>query len=391
MQKGNNIIKSIQNFIRIPSYSGQEKEAAHFLKKLMQNLGYDDVYIDNWGNVIGIIEGKSTQTILLEGHLDTVEVDNEDDWKHAPFKAETVNNRIYGRGASDMKGALITMVYAGAAFANDKDLNKNIVVAGTVQEEIFEGVAQANIINEINPNLVIIGEASDLKLCIGQRGRAEIKVTTFGKNAHSSNPKKGINAVKKMNKFLTEIEKIPTKRDNDLGEGILEVVDIKSKPYPGHSVIPHQCSITLDRRLLPNETEKSVLKPLNNLIDKLKKEDTDFKAKVEIPKESAVTYTNKKFKADKFFPGWKFSVDNEFVKNTYDKLKNEIPETDLSYYSFCTNGSYSAGEQNIPTLGFGPSCEHLAHIADEYIEINQIEKAYQGYISIIETFLENNF
>lgn len=391
MQKDNNIIKSIQNLIQIPSYSGQENEAAQFLKKLMQELGYDDVFIDNWGNVIGIIQGNCSETILLEGHLDTVEVDNKDDWTYNPFQAEIDKNKIYGRGASDMKGALITMVYAGAAFVNDNELDKNIVVAGTVQEEIFEGVAQANIIKAISPNLVIIGEASDLKLCIGQRGRAEIKVTTYGKNAHSSNPKKGINAVKKMNKLLSQIEKIPIQSDNDLGEGILEVVDIKSKPYPGHSVIPHLCSITLDRRLLANETKKTVLKPLQELIDKIKNEDQEFNAKVEIVKESAVTYKNKKFKATKFFPGWKFSADNDFVKKTYDNLQNEVPGIDLSYYSFCTNGSYSAGEQNIPTLGFGPSCEHLAHIADEYIEIDQIEKAYQGYISIIETFLENNF
>lgn len=390
MKDNNNIISAIQKFIQIPSPSGQEEKAANYLKNLMIKLNYDDVYIDEWGNVIGIINGKSSETILLEGHMDTVNVDDQTKWKYPPYDARINKDRIYGRGSSDMKSSLITMVYAAASFSNNSILGKNIVVAGTVQEELFEGVAQANIVNQIKPDLVVIGEASNLNLCIGQRGRAELKITTFGENAHSSSPEKGVNAIKKMNKLLNKIGDIKIPEDSDLGKGILEIVDIKSAPYPGHSVIPNLCIATFDRRLLPEEDKEFVLKSINNIIKKLKNSDKNFKAKVEIANIKSKTYTGKNFQAEKFFPGWKFDKENSFIKSIYNNLKNKLSETKLDYYSFCTNGSYSAGIKDILTLGYGPSQEELAHIVDEYIEIKQIEKAYQGYINIIETFLDNN-
>ncbi len=389
MEKTNNIIKSIQKFIQISSYSGYEKKAAQYLKSLMERLNYDEVYYDECGNVIGIIEGKSDETILFDGHMDTVNVDNEKNWEKSPFAAVINNDRIYGRGTSDMKAALIAMVYAASVFINNSSLEKNIIVAGTVQEELFEGVSQAKIIEELAPDLVIIGEASNLNLCIGQRGRAEIKLTTMGKNAHSSSPEHGINAIKKMTKLLNKIQDLEIKYDKDLGEGILEVVDITSNPYPGHSVVPHKCTVTIDRRLLPCENETSVLKQLKDLIKKIKKKDNEFSACVEIAKAEDVTYTGKKFKSQKFFPGWKYNANEKFVKYILQNLKNNNLNTDIDYYSFCTNGSQSAGIKGIPTLGYGPSQEGLAHTVDEYIEINQIDKVYQGYISIIESFLND--
>lgn len=389
MEKSNNIIKSIQEFIQIPSYSGNEKKAAQYLMDLMQKLNYDEVYYDEWGNVIGVIEGKSEETILFDGHIDTVKVDNREDWENNPFEAVIKKDRIYGRGTSDMKAALIIMVYAASAFIKDSNLDKNIVVTGTVQEELYEGVSQAKVIEEIEPDLVIIGEASNLKLCIGQRGRAELKLTTLGKNAHSSNPELGINTIKKMTKLLNKIDLLEIEEDKDLGDGILEVVDIKSKPYPGHSVVPHECTVTIDRRLLPGENKKSVLRPIKNLIKEIKKVDNQFSAKAEIAVAEDITYQGKNFKTEKFFPAWKYNVDENFVQTILKGFKKYGLNTEIDYYSFCTNGSQSAGEKNIPTLGYGPSQEGMAHIVDEYIEINQIDKAYQGYISIIETFLNN--
>ncbi len=388
MEKSNNIIESIQEFIQIPSYSRNEKRAAQYLMDLMEKLNYDEVNYDEWGNVIGFIEGKSEETVLFDGHIDTVKVDNQKDWENNPFEAVIKKDRIYGRGTSDMKAALIIMVYAASTFIKNSSLEKNIVVTGTVQEELYEGVSQAKVIEEIEPDLVVIGEASNLNLCIGQRGRAELKLKTLGKNAHSSNPKLGVNAVTKMTKLLNKIDILEIVEDEDLGEGILEVVDIKSKPYPGHSVVPHECTVTIDRRLLPEENKKSVLKPINDLITEIKRKDNQFIAEVEIAVAEDVTHQGKIFKTEKFFPGWKYNVKDNYIQNILKGLNNNGLNTEIDYYSFCTNGSQSAGKKNIPTIGYGPSQEGLAHMVDEYIEINQIDKAYQGYISIIETFLK---
>src|SRR5699024_9988615 len=106
-----------------------------------------------------------------------------------------------GRGTTDMKGALAGMACAAANFLKDTkgDFSGDIYVAGVVHEECFEGVAARAISQRVNPDVVVIGEASQLNVKVGQRGRGEIKLEVFGKPAHSANPEKGVNAVYKIN------------------------------------------------------------------------------------------------------------------------------------------------------------------------------------------------
>ena len=243
-------------------------------------------------------------------------------------------------------------------------------------------MAQGRILDEITPDMVVIGEASQLTVKIGQRGRAEVVVETQGKSAHSSNPSAGINAVKKMTRLLLAIEEMSLNRDPYLGDAIIEVTDIKSSPFPGASVIPSLCRATLDRRTLPGETEETVLAPIQEIIDRLSAQDPDFTARVYLAQAEQMCYTGSPITAKRFFPAWRFEADTPFVRNTLAALEAAGISEGISYYSFCTDGSQSAGFRGIPTLGFGPSREDLAHVADEYIEIDQLEKARKGYAAI---------
>ncbi len=294
-------IEDCRQMIQCPSESGHEKAAADLAKTVMERLGYDRVWIDRVGNVLGLIKGKGPGTILLEGHLDTVGIGNRDDWRFDPHGAIIDNGRIYGRGTSDMKCALMAMIYGAADLIPRKDdLCGDIVVAGVVCEEEFEGVAQGVILDQIKPDLVIIGEASELAVKIGQRGRAEVVVVTHGKSAHSSNPSAGINAVKKMTRLLLEIEALTLPSDIFLGSAIIEVTDIHSEPYPGSSVIPSLCRASLDRRLLPGETEASILNPIREIIQRLKSKDPDFSAEVFLARPNRSATPVKPFKPNAF-------------------------------------------------------------------------------------------
>ncbi len=387
-----NLLDSCREIINIPSESGNEKKAASYLAKLMKKLGYDRVWIDRYGNAVGIIIGNGGKTVLLQGHLDTVGVEDPSLWQVDPYAGIIKDGRLYGRGASDMKAALLAMIYAAAAFIPHKDtLNVNIAVAGVVHEEDFEGVAQGEVLDQVKPNLVILGEASQLKLCIGQKGRAELELITYGKSAHSARPESGLNAVTMMIKVLQEIEKLELPEDKFLGKAILELTDIHSFPYPGRSVIPEKCTTTFDRRLLPGETESSVLEPVLEIFAKIKNQDQCFQGTVRIVEAEAKCYTGEKIAGKRFFPGWIFSEDSPFIQGPVRELKKKGIELELSSYSFCTDGSQSAGVRGIPTVGFGPSHENLAHIVDEYIELDQLEKAYQVYQLLIKSFSRGNY
>lgn len=380
-----------QELIRCQSYSGQEDKVGDRLAEGFKKLGFDEVIVDEYGNVIGRIKGnRPGKAILFDGHIDTVPVPDASKWQYDPFAATIADGRIYGRGASDMKGQVAAMLCAAGYFAHDtaRDFAGDIYVAGVVHEECFEGVASRSVSAKVKPDYVVIGEASELNLKRGQRGRAEIVVETYGKPAHSANPQAGVNAVYKMTKLIDRIRELKPSSQPVLGEGILELTDIKSSPYPGASVVPELCRVTYDRRLLVDETQESVLKPILDIIAELENEDPEFKAKVyyAVGKESC--YTGGSIEGERFFPGWLYDEQDEFVQAALKGLREIGLNPEIAHYSFCTNGSHYAGEAGIKTIGFGPSKENIAHTINEYIELDQLFKAAEGYYAIIRSVLK---
>lgn len=388
--KREKLIKLCQDIIKIQSYSGNEGNVVKCLEENMKDIGFDEVIVDKYGSIIGKIKGNLPgNKVLFDAHIDTVPVENIEDWKHDPFGAEICEDKIYGRGTSDMKGSLAAMIIAAEYFAKDNNRNfpGEIYIAGVVHEECFEGVAARNISELIKPDYVVIGEASELNLKIGQRGRAEIVVETFGVPAHSANPEKGINAVYSISKIINKLQEIKYEEDEFLGKGILELTDIKSSPYPGASVVPSYCKATYDRRLLVGENKEGVLEPIVKLIEELKNESPNINYKVSYAKGTEKCHTGGIIEGERFFPAWCYKEDEMFVQKTFKGLCDIGLNPEITNYSFCTNGSHYAGEANIKTIGFGPSKENIAHTIDEYIEIEQLAGACEGYYKIMETLL----
>jgi putative selenium metabolism hydrolase len=381
------LIHLCQALIKQQSYSGHEDKVVETMKQAFETWNFDEVAIDPYGNILGRIQGnRPGKTLLLDGHIDTVPVPDPSSWTHNPFAAEIEDGKIYGRGSSDMKGAVSAMMAAAAFFAEDtqRDFAGNVYVSGVVYEECFEGIAARKISACIHPDLVVIGESSELNLKRGQRGRAEIVIETFGKPAHSANPRAGINAVYTMAELIGEIGKLPAPVDPILGEGILELTDVKSSPYPGASVVPDYCRATYDRRLLVGETKESVLEPLLHLICRLKRNDPHFDAKASFATGTERCYTGDEISGERFFPGWILDQGDPWVRTALAGLRSVGLNPEITQYSFCTNGSHYAGEAGIKTIGFGPSREDLAHTIDEYIEIDQLVKAAEGYFGILQ-------
>lgn len=384
------VVDLCRKLIQAQSYSGHEDQVAARLQAYYKANGFDSVHVDDYGNVIACIRGKRPgPKLLFDGHIDTVPVPDPSKWTHDPFAAEIVDGRIYGRGTSDMKGAVAAYTCAAARFAKEtnRDFAGEIYVDGVVHEECFEGVAARSISAFVKPDYVVIGEASHLNLKVGQRGRAEVVVETFGKPCHSANPEKGINAVYQMARVIEAIRTLEPPHHPVLGDGILELTDIKSFPYPGASVVPDYCRATYDRRLLVGETKESVLAPIQALLDKLMAEDPQLKAKVSYAVGREKCYTGNEISGERFFPGWLYDQNDGFVQAVYQELRNMGYTPLITEYNFCTNGSHYAGEAGIKTFGLGPSLENLAHTIDEYIEIDQLQKVCDCYGGVMRALL----
>lgn len=367
------------------SPSGQEGQVAAIVGQEMERLGLE-VSVDAWGNVAGTLDGGPGPTVLLDAHMDTVGVTDPSQWSHSP-QGERAGERLYGRGTMDMKGPLAAAVYAAASLSRE-DLRGRVVVSASVCEELVEGPALVAVAERMRPDFVVICEATSLRLAAGQRGRAEVRVEVFGRPTHSSRPDFGVNAAEHMTDVVQGLRSLVPPRHAVLGQGVLVLTDILSRPYPGLSVVPDYCVATFDRRTLPGETREAVLGPIQEVIDRVLS-GTGATGRADIADDDFETYTGHRVTAPNFAPAWYYGAESEIIQRATRGLLAAGIEPAMSHYSFCTNGSGTAGHLGIPTIGFGPGDEELAHRVDEYIEIPQLCRAVEGYAGLCRALAGN--
>ncbi len=382
MYERTDVLDFCKTLISTNSVSGNEERVSSIIQEKMRDLGYDEVGTDKLGNVYGIIKGGIPKTLMFEGHMDTVAISDYSRWETDPFKATVKDGRLYGRGASDMKSAVGCMVIAGGDIAKlPFDERPTVIVVGVIFEEIFEGKAFGSILDLFHPDAVVNGESTDHALMVGQKGRAEIEIITHGKNAHSAHPEKGVNAIYRMNNVLSELQNIKCPEDEYIGKGLMVVTDIVSSPYPGASVIPDKCRITIDRRLVLGETEESVINELESEIEGNEKERT-----IKLVSAEVTTYKGAELKAERFFPSWITKETEPIVKAAKLAIEEVGEPVKNDIYQFCTDASECAGRRNIPTVGYGPGRSNLAHIDNEYVEVADLYRVTQVYINIVKQF-----
>ncbi|HEX9013309.1 MAG TPA: M20/M25/M40 family metallo-hydrolase, partial [Anaerolineaceae bacterium] len=192
----------------------------------------------------------------------------------------------------------------------------------------------------------------------------------------------GLCAVHEMIKLIGAVESLPMPVHPLVGTGQITLTDILSDPYPGHSVIPNRCRVTYDRRLVPGETPESVLASLKNLPGL---EAVQYTAA--IPESEDQTGTGQVLRGAKFFPAWALDENHPFVQSALRGLRAAGIEPRTGAYQFCTNAAYSAGSARVPTVGFGPGRETDAHTVDERIALDDLARAMQGYLGILQAVL----
>lgn len=130
-------------------------------------------------------------------------------------------------------------------------------------------------------------------------------------------------------------------------------------------------------------TTTSVLEPIRETIIRTLGE-SEASGTADIAEDDFETYTGARVRAPNFAPAWFFNDDAEIVQQALIGLHRAGINAELTHYAFCTNGSGTAGRLNIPTIGFGPGDESLAHRADEYISVDNLVMAARGYAAMAE-------
>lgn len=377
----------LRDLIKIPSTSCHEKKLVERIVHEMEVLDFDEVIIDDMGNVHGRI-GNGKTVIVYDGHIDTVDVGEIDNWVIDPFIGKEDDTYIYGRGASDQEGGFAAALYAAKVIKElslENDLT--IWIVGSVQEEDCDGLCWQYILEEtsLKPDLVVLTEPTALQVHRGHRGRMEIKVSVKGVSAHGSAPERGQNAIYKMAPILMELEALNQRLKNDdfLGKGSLTVSEIYSSG-PSRCAVADGCWISIDRRLTLGETEKTALEEIKALASVIK-----ANAKVEMYHYERPSYKDYRKEVPCYFPTWTVSVNHSgcvAMKNSYRFIQGEDPLIDK--WTFSTNGVSIMGKYGVPCIGFGPGREEEAHAPNEKIMKEELLIAVQVYATLPSMYME---
>jgi len=381
------IVRFLRDLIAIPAESGKEGDRCERVRREYESLGFDEVFIDGLGSVVARI-GSGDFKILFDGHIDCVGVGDLGNWDFDPFAGKLEDGEIWGRGAVDELPAIAGMAY-GAKMLADRGVPEGVslYLTASVMEEDCDGYCMRHLIETegIRPDVAVLGEPTDLGVYRGQRGRMEATITTHGVSAHGAHADRGVNALYKMAPIISDVEQLNEglAQDEFLGKGSIIVSSIECTT-PSLNAVPDSARIYIDRRLTVGETVESSmaeLKGLPHLGD----------AEVELLKYDEVSWRGTRAQQDKYYPTWILDEDHPLVQGVAAAATEALGEAPkISRWSFSTNGVATMGLYGIPTVGFAPGLEELAHTTQERVSVDDLIKATAVY-SLIPEMLVDRF
>jgi putative selenium metabolism hydrolase len=375
------IVEFLRGMIAIPAESGRERARCELVAETYRALGFDEVFFDELGTVVARI-GSGPFTILFDGHIDCVGVGDPAAWPHDPFRGRFEDGLVWGRGAVDELPAIAAMAY-GARILADRGVPPGVTLylTASVMEEDCDGACLLHLIERrgVRPDVVVLGEPTDLAVFRGHRGRLEATITTRGVSAHGAHAERGVNALYKMAPIIEDVAALDARlpRDPFLGKGSVIVSHIACTT-PSLNAVPDSATITLDRRLTVGETVDSAL-------DELRALPHLGAAEVALLHYEAAGWNGGAVSQDKYYPTWVLEEGHPLVQGVAAAAAEVLGRAPaISRWHFSTNGVATMGRLGIPTVGFAPGREELAHTTREHVAVDDLVKATAVYSLIPE-------
>lgn len=361
------LVSLIQTLVKInsanPSLSADgvgEADISGYIGDYLKNLGLSVHFQNiqkNRVNVIGILAGAGGgPTLMLNGHTDTVSVDNMSD---DPFDARLEDGKLYGRGALDMKAGVAAQIMAIQTLIESGIKLKGDVILALVADEEYASIGTEAVVSEYDADAAIICEPTGLKIVIAHKGFAWIRIDIFGRAAHGSLPHRGIDAIVKAGHLLTAIEQYEKTELSRRTHPLLGSPSIHASLIQGGtelSTYPDYCNVELERRNLPGEDRQMITQEIQGLLRDIQSRDRQFKADLDV-----------------FFfrPAFEISPDQPIVqgvRRAFESICNCTPEFKGNWAWL---DSAILAQAGIPAVIFGPSGDG-EHAAVEYVEVDSV-------------------
>lgn len=335
-------------------------------------------------NIVGRLKGQGKgPVILLNGHLDTVEICQG--WKRNPLEATIEGNKLYGLGALDMKAGCASIMLAVEAFANTFDAFNGEILYTLVSDEegpyglgtdalIVDGIldhVDAALVPE--PSAGLAGMSFPC-LCLGARGGWNYTVSFVGKSAHAAYPEQGINAITEAAKVALELKQTELKTDPKLGKGSICIVEMNGGGAA--CSVADKASFTVFRHVVRGEDQ-----------DYLRREVDQAVKRANIKAQAHMQFRDAPHAESAGFQPYMVSENNPFT-NTINKCIVSVTgrKAIASYVSSIGDFNYLGARAKLPTYVFGPEGENF-HTADEYVNLDTVVQTAHVIYSFLATLL----
>ncbi len=370
------IITFLKELCAIPSYDSQIRAVGERAEAEMKKLGFEEVWWDRMGNIVGRI-GNGPTKLLYDSHIDTVGIGAPEEWEWDPFTGKVEDGVFFARGACDEKGSTPGMIY-GLAMAKEFGLLDGISAYyfGNM-EEWNDGIAPNALVEVegLKPDFVVIGEPTKMQVYRGHKGRVEMQVLARGKSAHAASNFLGDNAIYKLVPIIDALSKLEPELGDDpfLGHGRITVTDMHVKT-PSINAVPNEALIYIDRRITFGEEPQAVLEHVKRVVGNRK----DVESSILV--YDTPSYTGFVYPLDKIYPAWALPENDPYVQAGVQAGKllwgEPLP---TGKWDFSTNGTYWCGKAGIPSIGYGPGNEIHAHTVLDQVPLDDVVKATEWY------------
>jgi acetylornithine deacetylase ArgE len=358
-----------------PAYAGgrPEEEIQEYTKRFFLTHGiasFEQPVLPARANVVAHLTGRNGRPpIIFEAHCDTAGTDGMD----SPFRPDIRNGRVYGRGACDTKGGLAAMMCALADLKASGVVPKSEiwVVSAVDEEHAYQGVLKLR--ENLTAAAAVVAEPTQMRMVVASKGCVRARITVFGRAAHSSKPELGVNAITQMTHVLEELEleraRLTTRSHDLVGSPTLNIGIIEGGTQV--NIVPAACTIVFDRRLIPGEDPDTVVAEFQQMLQRFQAGHPDLKAEMEEPTVK----------------DWPLETpsDSNIAHCVARILRSSGLDPAPCGVPFGSDASKLA-QVNIPSIILGPGSIDQAHSPGEYIELEQLEKAFEVYRKIMMEF-----
>lgn len=321
-------------------------------------------------NAVGVLAGTGGgRSLLLNAHLDTVGVEHMPD----PFSAELIDGKLYGRGAYDMKGSLAAMLAAAKAIVDAGLTLRGDLLLAAVADEEYASLGTAEVVRRYQPAAAIVTEPTELQIALAHKGFIWYEVEVLGKAAHGSRPQLGIDANMKMGRFLHELDQLERELRGRLGHPLIGPPTLHAAMIKGGSsmsVIAERCSLFIERRTLPGETEAQATAELQALIDRVAAADRDFHATL-----------RRDLQREPFAVEPEAAIVRALDRAYAHVLQKQPPHAGVSFWTDAALHAAAGSD----TIVFGPSGAG-AHAAEEWVDVQSVADAALIYAQTAADF-----